>query len=54
LFWIHHASGPIALGIVTIALAAVVLGYGFTAVVWRFWLASKWRARRHARRAARS
>ena len=30
LFWIHHASGPIALGIV-IAIAAV-LGYGFTAV----------------------
>jgi uncharacterized protein (DUF2062 family) len=54
LFWIHHASGPIALGIVTIAIAAAVLGYGFTAVIWRFWLASKWRQRRHARRAARS
>lgn len=53
LFWIHHASGPIALGIVTIALAATLLGYGFTAVVWRVWLASKWRARRHARRTAK-
>ena len=53
LFWIHHASGPIALGIVTIAIAAALLGYGFTAVVWRVWLTSKWRARRHARRAAK-
>ena len=53
LFWIHHASGPIALGVVTIAIGAAVLGYGFAAVLWRFWLASKWRARRHARRAVR-
>jgi uncharacterized protein (DUF2062 family) len=53
LFWIHHASGPIALGIVTIAIAASLIGYGFTAVVWRVWLTSKWRARRHARRMAK-
>jgi uncharacterized protein (DUF2062 family) len=54
LFWIHHASGPIALGVVTIALVAAVLGYGVSAIVWRVWLGSKWRERRHARRAAGS
>ncbi|WP_309660721.1 DUF2062 domain-containing protein [Sphingomonas sp.] len=53
LFWIHHASGPIALGVVTIALGAAVIGYGITAILWRRWLSSKWRARRHARRAAK-
>lgn len=53
LFWIHHASGSIALGVVTIALGAAVLGYGITAIVWRIWLGSKWRERRHARRAAK-
>ncbi|MEO8547628.1 MAG: DUF2062 domain-containing protein [Sphingomicrobium sp.] len=53
LFWINHASGPIALGIVTIALVAAVLGYGVSAIVWRVWLGSKWRERRHARRVAR-
>jgi uncharacterized protein (DUF2062 family) len=46
LFWIHHASGPIALGILTLALAAAVIGYAFTAVVWRLWVANKLRRRR--------
>jgi uncharacterized protein (DUF2062 family) len=46
LFWIHHASGPIALGILTLALAAAVTGYLFTAIVWRMWVASKLRRRR--------
>ena len=54
LFWIHEASGAIALGIVTIAVSAAVLGYGIAAVIWRVWVGSKWRARRQARRAARS
>ncbi len=49
LFWIHHASGPIALGILTMAIAAAVVGYFFTAVVWRLWLSSKLRRRRNAR-----
>jgi uncharacterized protein (DUF2062 family) len=53
LFWIHHASGPIALGVVTIAIVAAILGYGVSAIVWRVWLGSKWRERRHARLAAR-
>jgi uncharacterized protein len=54
LFWIHEASGPIALGVVSIAIAAAVFGYAFSAVLWRVWIASKWRQRRQARREARS
>jgi len=49
LFWAREASGPIALGILTIALAAVVIGYFLTAIVWRMWLASKLRRRRRDR-----
>ena len=50
LFWIHHASGPIALGILTIAVAAAVIGYFASRVIWRAWLGSKFRQRRTARR----
>lgn len=53
LFWVHEASGPIALGILTIAAAAAVAGYALTAVAWRMWLANKLRLRRR-NRAARS
>jgi uncharacterized protein (DUF2062 family) len=53
LFWIHHASGPIALGILTISASAAALGYAVSAIAWRLWLRSKWRRRRHERRAAR-
>jgi uncharacterized protein (DUF2062 family) len=49
LFWIHEASGPIALGILTLAITAALLGYGLTAIGWRFWLANKIRRRRKAR-----
>ena len=49
LFWIHEASGPIALGVLTIAVAAAVTGYFLTAVLWRLWLANKLRRRRKAR-----
>jgi uncharacterized protein (DUF2062 family) len=52
LFWIHEASGPIALGILTIAIAAAVAGYAVTAVIWRMWLANKLRRRRRARMAS--
>lgn len=54
LFWIHQASGPIALGILTIALAVAALGYTLTAIGWRWWLMSKWRERRHMLRSASS
>jgi uncharacterized protein (DUF2062 family) len=53
LFWIHKASGPIALGILTIAFTSALIGYGVSALLWRRWLASKWRQRRHARLLAR-
>lgn len=49
LFWMHHASGPIAAGTVTLAVGAATVGYGLTALVWRMWLASKWRQRRNPR-----
>jgi uncharacterized protein (DUF2062 family) len=49
LFWIHHASGAIALGILTIATVAAVVGYLGASFVWRFWSRSRWRQRRQAR-----
>lgn len=49
LFWVHEASGPIAVGVLTIAVAAAVLGYGLSALVWRFWSRSRWQQRRQAK-----
>jgi uncharacterized protein (DUF2062 family) len=49
LFWIHEASGPIALGVLTIAAGAALIGYIGSALVWRTWLGSRWRQRRRAR-----
>ena len=37
LFWVHHASGPIALGIFTMAVVLGALGYLGASLVWRFW-----------------
>jgi uncharacterized protein (DUF2062 family) len=54
LFWIHEASGPIAVGVLTIAFASALVGYGVSALLWRWWLASKWRQRRQARLTAAS
>jgi len=45
LFWIHQASGPIAIGIVTLALAAAAIGYALSAFGWRLWVGHKWRRR---------
>jgi len=53
LFWIHHASGPIALGILTISLCSALTGYVVSAIGWRLWIRSKWRRRRVERRSAR-
>jgi uncharacterized protein (DUF2062 family) len=50
LFWIHQASGPIAVGVLSIAVAAALIGYLAASVVWAGWLRSKFRQRRHARR----
>jgi hypothetical protein len=49
LFWVHHASGPIALGILTIAVAAGVVGYIVSSFVWRLWARSRWRQRHQVR-----
>ena len=49
LFWIHQASGPIALGVLTIAVASAVVGYGAASLIWRFWSSSRWRQRRRLR-----
>jgi hypothetical protein len=54
MFWIHHASGAIALGVLTLAASAAVIGYMVSALSWRWWLGSKWRHRRQASRAARA
>jgi uncharacterized protein (DUF2062 family) len=51
LFWIHHASGPIALGILTIAAALAVFGYFAASLAWRFWSRSRWERRRSRRKA---
>jgi len=51
LFWIHQASAPIALGILTIAVAAATVGYLSSSLVWRWWAHSRWRQRREARAA---
>jgi uncharacterized protein (DUF2062 family) len=50
LFWIHQASGPIAIGIFTIATLAAATGYIFAALGWRFWSRGRWR-QRHGTRA---
>lgn len=50
LFWMHHASGPIALGILTIAASAALLGYVASAFFWERWIRSKYRGRRSMRR----
>ena len=49
LFWVHQASGPIAVGVLTIAATAALLGYLGSALVWRFWSHSRWRQRRRSR-----
>jgi len=51
LFWIHHASAPIAMGILTLAVTIATIGYFAAALVWRFWSRSRWRHRRELKRA---
>jgi uncharacterized protein (DUF2062 family) len=46
LFWIHQASGSIAVGILTIAVAAAAVGYAVSAIGWRYWCRSRWQRRR--------
>ena len=51
LFWIHQASGPIAVGVLTIAAALAISGYFVASLIWRFWSRSRWRQRRVSDRA---
>jgi hypothetical protein len=51
LFWIHQASGPIAVGVLTIAVGSAVVGYLFSTLAWRFWSQNRWRERRRSRSA---
>ena len=50
LFWVHHASGPIALGILTMAAALAAIGYVGSSLIWASWSRSRWRHRRQLRR----
>jgi uncharacterized protein (DUF2062 family) len=49
LFWLHHASGPIAVGILTMAVAAGLIGYLVSSVLWAWWSRSRWRQRHQGR-----
>jgi uncharacterized protein (DUF2062 family) len=49
LFWLHQASGPIAVGVLSIAVAVAVLGYGAAALAWRSKRAARVRKWREAR-----
>jgi uncharacterized protein len=49
LFWIHQASGPIAVGVLSIAVAAALIGYFAALVMWTWWLRSRVRERRRLR-----
>ena len=49
LFWIHQASGSIAVGVLTIAVATAMIGYFVSVFVWRSWSRSRWRQRRRPR-----
>jgi uncharacterized protein (DUF2062 family) len=48
-FWVHEASGPIAMGVLTIAVAAAAIGYVVSALLWRWRLGMKWQGRSDAR-----
>ncbi|WP_185829209.1 DUF2062 domain-containing protein [Sphingomonas ginkgonis] len=50
LFWLHAASGPIALGILTISLGAALFGYAGSKLVYRQLVRRRWRERRLSRR----
>ena len=50
LFWVHQASGSIALGVLTIAFRGGAHRLFGSSLAWRTWLGSRWRQRRQARR----
>ena len=46
LFWLHHASGPIAVGVLTIAASAALVGYLAASLAWKLRSGRRWRQRR--------
>ena len=48
LFWLHHASGPIAVGVLTIAATAALTGYLASSFAWKLRAGRRWR-RRHSK-----
>lgn len=46
LFWLHQASGPIAVGVLTIAAVSAIAGYLASALIWRLSSRSRWNQRR--------
>ena len=51
LFWVHQASAPIAVGILTIAVTAATVGYLSAALGWTWWQKRALTRRRQARHA---
>src|SRR4029453_14071817 len=49
LFWIHQASGSIAIGVLTLALAAAAIGYFASAILWGWWIRARWNRRSNAK-----
>jgi uncharacterized protein (DUF2062 family) len=47
--WLFSEAAPAMLaGLALIAAGSAIIGYAISVVVWRFWIAGKWR-RRHGR-----
>jgi uncharacterized protein (DUF2062 family) len=49
LFWIHEASGPITVGVLTLALGAAVVGYFGSSFIWKSLSRNRFRRRREQR-----
>ncbi|WP_363113192.1 DUF2062 domain-containing protein [Sphingomonas sp. SCN 67-18] len=51
--WLLSDAAPAtAVGLVVISIVGALVGYGLAALCWRYWIAHKWRTRRHGRKAA--
>ncbi|MEO6225754.1 MAG: DUF2062 domain-containing protein [Sphingomicrobium sp.] len=50
LFWIHQASGPIAVGVLTLAIGSAAIGYFGSKLLWTSLSRSRFRRRRQRQR----
>lgn len=50
LFWVHQASGPIALGVLTLAIGCAAVGYVAAKLIWNSTSRERFRRRRAARK----